>query len=74
VKIVPYALNVQLKVEVGTGTAPRSATDILRVVDILRKAGYRGYVVLEYESKPEPYDAVPKHLAELRAALDGKKA
>jgi sugar phosphate isomerase/epimerase len=73
-KIVPYALNVQLKVEVGTGTAPRSATDILRVVDILRKAGYRGYVVLEYESKPEPYDAVPKHLAELRAALDGKKA
>ena len=43
--------------------------DVPRVVDILRRAGYRGYVVLEYESKPDPYDAVPKHLAELRAAL-----
>jgi sugar phosphate isomerase/epimerase len=72
VKIVPYALNVQLKVD--TGPAPKVVTDIPRVVDILRKAGYRGYIVLEYESKPDPYEAVPKHLAELRAALEGKKA
>ena len=41
---------------------------------LLKDAGYRGYIVLEYESKPEPYEAIPKHLAELRAALDGKKA
>jgi sugar phosphate isomerase/epimerase len=73
VKIVPYALNVQLKVETGTGTAPRGVTDIPRFVGILREAGYRGYIVLEYESKPEPYDAIPKHLAEIRAALDGRK-
>jgi sugar phosphate isomerase/epimerase len=72
VKIVPYALNVQLKVE--TGPAPKVVTDIPKVVGILRQAGYRGYIVLEYESKPEPYEAVPKHLAELRAALDGKRA
>ena len=72
-KIVPYALNVQLKVETGPAT-PRCATDIPRVVELLRQAGYRGYIVLEYESKPEPYEAIPKHLAELRAALDGKKA
>jgi len=71
-KIVPYALNVQLKVE--TGPAPKVVTDIPKVVGILRQAGYRGYIVLEYESKPEPYEAIPTHLAELRAALDGKKA
>jgi sugar phosphate isomerase/epimerase len=71
-KIVPYALNVQLKVEAGP--APKVWTDIPRIVKLLKDAGYRGYIVLEYESKPEPYEAIPKHLAELRAALDGKKA
>ena len=53
---------------------PRWSPTSRRVVGILRQAGYRGYIVLEYESKPEPYEAIPKHLAELRAALDGKKA
>jgi sugar phosphate isomerase/epimerase len=41
---------------------------------VLKDAGYRGYIVLEYESKPDPYEAVPRHLAEIRAALDGTKA
>jgi sugar phosphate isomerase/epimerase len=67
-KIVPFALNVQLKVETGPVKA-KVATDIPRVVDLLAKAGYRGYIVLEYESKPEPYEAIPKYLSELRAAL-----
>ena len=71
-KIVPYALNVQLKVETGPPGA-KVASDVPRVVALLRQAGYRGYVVLEYESKPEPYEAIPRHLAELRAALDGRK-
>jgi sugar phosphate isomerase/epimerase len=70
-KIVPFALNVQLKVEAGP--EPKVRTDVPRMVKLLRDAGYRGYVVLEYESKPDPYDAVPAHLAELRAALDGRK-
>jgi sugar phosphate isomerase/epimerase len=67
-KIVPFALNVQLKVETGPVKA-KVDTDVPRVVDLLRKAGYRGYIVLEYESKPEPYEAIPKHLTALRAAL-----
>ena len=72
-KIAPFALNVQLKVEAGP-TDAKVTTDIPRVVALLAKAGYRGYIVLEYESKPDPYEAVPRHLAELRAALDGRKA
>jgi hypothetical protein len=30
---------------------------------MLKDANYRGYVVLEYESAPDPYEAIPKHLA-----------
>jgi sugar phosphate isomerase/epimerase len=71
-KIVPFALNVQLKVEAGP--APKVATDTPRIVKLLRDAGYRGYIVLEYESKPEPYDAIPRHLAEMRAAIDSRKS
>jgi sugar phosphate isomerase/epimerase len=68
-KIAPYAVNVQLKMEVGKGSAKSAPTDIPRVVKLLRDAGFRGYIVLEYESKPDPYVAIPKHLAELRAAI-----
>ena len=72
-KIVPFALNVQLKVETGPVGA-KVDTDVPRFVDLLVKAGYRGYVVLEDESKPEPYEAIPKHLATLRAALHAAKS
>jgi sugar phosphate isomerase/epimerase len=71
-KIVPYALNVQLKVEAGPVGA-KTVTDTPRIVKLLKDAGYRGYIVLEYESKPEPLEAIPKHLAELRAALTAAK-
>jgi sugar phosphate isomerase/epimerase len=66
-KIVPYAVNVQLKVEAGP--EPKVATDTPRIVGMLKQAGFRGYIVLEYESKPEPYQAIPRHLADLRAAI-----
>jgi sugar phosphate isomerase/epimerase len=67
-KIAPYAVNVQVKVEVGPAGRAKP-TDMPRVVDLLAKAGFRGYVVLEYEAKPDPYEAVPRHLANLRAAI-----
>ena len=68
---MPYALNVQLKVETGPPGA-KVMSDVPRVVALLKQAGYRGYIVLEYESKPEPYEAIPKHLAEIRAALSAR--
>ncbi len=67
-KIVPYAVNVQLKVETGTGKV-KTPTDIPRFVQMLKDAGYRGYVVLEYESEPDPYGAIPTYLAQLREAI-----
>ena len=67
-KILPYAVNVQLKVDTGPGKQ-KVPTDVPRFVRMLKDAGYRGYVVLEYEAAPDPYEAIPKHLADLRAAI-----
>jgi sugar phosphate isomerase/epimerase len=70
-KIAPHAVNVQLKVETGPSRAKRP-TDVGRVIDLLAGAGFRGYVVLEYEARPDPYEAVPKHLRELRQAINAR--
>lgn len=70
-KIAPYAVNVQLKVETGPPKA-KKPTDIPRVIDLLAKVNFRGYVVLEYESEPDPYEAIPKHLKALRDAIGAR--
>ena len=71
-KIAPYAVNVQLKVELQRkGQKASEATDLPRVVAILREANYQGFVALEYEAKPDPWQAVPpvlKQMKELFAA------
>jgi hydroxypyruvate isomerase len=64
----PYTLNVQVKVDVRVG-GKSQPTDYKRVVQILRDAGYRGYVALEYEAAADPMTAIPGHLAALREAI-----
>ena len=61
----PYAVTAQIKVSIGSPSGSRPA-DLPRVVGILQKANYRGWLALEYEEKEEPKVAVPRHLAELR--------
>ena len=69
-RMAPHAVNVQLKVEVvkanGRG---REEADFDRIVRLLRDGGYRGYIALEYESKEDPYKAVPKYLERLDVAI-----
>ncbi len=67
---VPYSLNVQLKVELGSGAAKKHA-DLKRFVQILRDGGYQGWVALEYEAKEDPAVAVPRVLGELKPLLAG---
>jgi len=43
--------------------------DLPRVVGILRNAGYRGYLALEYEAKEDLRTAVPRYLRQLRALI-----
>jgi sugar phosphate isomerase/epimerase len=68
-KLAPYAVVVQVKVEVQRGQAPKEAADLRRVVDILRAARFRGYVALEYEAAADPMQAVPRYLAQLEELM-----
>jgi len=64
----PYAVNVQLKVELKVAGKKEEA-DLKRMADILRKANYQGYVVLEYEAAEDPYAVIPTLLKKLRGIL-----
>ncbi len=69
VRIAPYAVNVQWKADVQPkGKSPEPA-DFQRLVKILRDANYQGYVALEYESAPDPYEAVPGLLKRMKEAF-----
>ena len=65
-KAAPYAVTVQIKVEVQRPGHPKEAADLKRLIDILRQARYRGYVALEYEAAEDPKKAVPRHLDQLK--------
>jgi sugar phosphate isomerase/epimerase len=67
-RVAPHAVNVQVKVSI-TEKGLKQPADFKRVAAILRDAGYRGYVVLEYEEAEEPRGACRRHLDELRAAF-----
>lgn len=68
-KIAPYAINAQVKTEIAPGGGKKQETDLEREIDILKRAGYRGYVVLEYEAAEDPHTAVPRHLERLRKLI-----
>ncbi len=64
---VPYAVNVQLKVELGHPPAGgKKEADLKRFAKILRDGGYQGWVALEYEAKEDSAVAVPRVLKELK--------
>lgn len=70
-QIAPYAVNAQVKVAIiRDSTKKKEPADLGRVIEILRKANYRGYVVLEYE-EADPYGEIPKVLADLRKLIHG---
>ncbi len=64
----PYAVNVQVKVELQVD-GKKQASDLKRIVRILRAASYQGYVALEYEAAADPFKAIPEALRELKALL-----
>jgi sugar phosphate isomerase/epimerase len=64
-QVAPYAVTVQVKTEISVKGGPRQQADFARIIDLLKKVGYRGYVALEYEGKEDPKTAVPRHLQNL---------
>lgn len=63
--IAPWAVNAQIKVFISDENRRKSPADLERVIGILKKAGYRGYVALEYEER-DPFKEIPEYLARLR--------
>jgi len=68
-QIAPYALNVQIKVVIREAGGAREPTDFGRLAQIMRDAGYRGYIVLEYEEKGNPREECPRYLDLMREAF-----
>ena len=67
-QIAPLAINAQTKVAVAPNGTKEPA-DLERVVGILKQAGYRGYLVLEYEESEDPKKAIPPLLNRLRELI-----
>lgn len=69
-KIAPWAVNAQIKASISPGGNKQPA-DFPRIISILRDAGYRGFVALEYEESESPFEAIPRLLDQLRPLVDG---
>jgi sugar phosphate isomerase/epimerase len=71
-RVIPYAVNWQIKERLG-GKVGKVKTDLKKLVRIIKKGGYRGYVPIEtLPVAGEEYDPrarVAQLLKELRAAL-----
>ena len=68
-KCAPYAITCQVKTEITPRGGTKQEADLKREIQILKNAGYRGYVTLEYEAAEDPLAAVPKYIERLRALL-----
>lgn len=67
-KLAPYAVTAQLKTHIGRNGG-REPADFARVLDILRKANYRGWVALEYEDEADPKAEVPRLIEQLQKLI-----
>ncbi len=67
--LAPHAILVQAKTYYGGGEWYSLDIDYARVAQILRGAGYQGYISLEMEGQEDPTTAIPKSLELLRSSL-----
>jgi sugar phosphate isomerase/epimerase len=68
-KVFPHACYVQAKTYFGGGEWYSLDLDYKRIFRLLRKAGYKGYVGIEFEGKAPADEGVPQSVALLRAAM-----
>lgn len=71
-QIAPRTVFVQAKTYFGDGEWYTLELDYPRIARLLADAGYTGYISLEMEGKEPAATAVPKSLAQLRAAFAGQ--
>ena len=68
--IAPYTSFVQAKTYYGGGEWYTLELDYKRIISILQKVNYHGYISLEYEGKEDAATAVPKSIEMLREAME----
>ncbi|HJT36178.1 MAG TPA: sugar phosphate isomerase/epimerase family protein [Pirellulales bacterium] len=68
-RLAPYAVNVQVKVSMHPAGGKKEPADFKRLAKIVRDAGYRGYIVLEYEEPEDPRQACPRYVEQIRQAF-----
>src|ERR1051326_5261574 len=66
--MAPYATSVHLKTQVSNAEGKKEPADWNRLLGIIGKAGYRGYVGLEHEA-PNAAEEIPSLLANLRTLV-----
>jgi L-ribulose-5-phosphate 3-epimerase len=66
---LPYAVSTHVKVNIGGEDGTKEPADWDRLCGMFAKAGYRGYISLEYEEKEPPETAVPRLAADLLRAV-----
>jgi L-ribulose-5-phosphate 3-epimerase len=67
--IAPYTSFVQAKTYYGGGEWYSLDLDYNRIIKILQKVNYQGYISLEFEGKEDPFTAVPKSIELLKEAI-----
>jgi L-ribulose-5-phosphate 3-epimerase len=67
--LAPQTFLVQAKTYFGGGKWYTLDIDYKKVAEIFQKAGYKGYISLEFEGNDNPLEAIPKSLAILREAF-----
>lgn len=67
--VAPYAVSVQHKVSISPRRMGKQESDFARIVQMLRRSNYRGFITLEYEEAEDPMAAVPPLIAHMRRVL-----
>lgn len=62
---LPYAVNAQFKTEMRFDGGRQEPSDWERIVKLFAKAGYKGYLALEYEGREPAPQAFPRHIKRL---------
>ena len=68
-QLADRAVLMQAKTYFGGGVWYELDLDYPRIAKILKKAGFRGYISLEFEGKEDPLTGIPKSLEMLRKAF-----
>jgi len=68
-KIAPLMANAHVKIRDFDADGNHAHLDVARILDIFRKVGYDGYVVLEYFGRDDPHEPNAKGAALLQRLL-----